>query len=69
MTAPRRLGHLAECLTCETPIEPGELAYTEPRVGAWHTDCDPPRNLSFYLRERDRGPRRPRRRDFGLDED
>lgn len=69
MTAARRLGHRAACLTCETIIEPDEFAFREPRVGAWHADCDPPRNLRLYQRERDRGPRRQRRRDFGIDDD
>ena len=55
------------CLTRETPIEPGERTEREPGVGVWHADCDPPRNLSLYRRERDRAPRRERRRDIEAD--
>lgn len=57
------------CLTCEAPIERGERSHSEPGVGAWHIDCDPPRNLSLYRRERDRKQRRrlPRLRDIEAD--
>lgn len=60
MTFVRRLGYTAECLTCETRIEADEPAHREHRVGAWHADCDPPRNLPLYRRERDRPKRRVR---------
>lgn len=56
----RRLSHDTLCLTCEDDIAEGELAHTEPRVGSWHLDCAPPRNLHLYQRERDRGRRRSR---------
>lgn len=71
MSTARRLGYAAECLTCETPIEPDERAFLEHGVGAWHEDCDPPRNLHLYRRERDRGPQRrvaPRPTDFDSDD-
>lgn len=61
----RRLGYTAVCLTCESPIAADERAYREHGVGAWHADCDAPRNLKLYRRERDRAPKRPpRSRDF-----
>ncbi len=66
----RRLGYDAVCLTCEAVIDADERAFAEHGVGAWHADCDPPRNLSLYRRERDRGHRqRSRRRDFHLDDE
>lgn len=64
MTHPRRLSHATLCLTCEEPIEADERAYVEHGVGAWHEDCDPPRNLKAYQRERD-----ARRRAHALDFD
>lgn len=42
------------CLTCEEPIEPGERAWWVPKVGCWHRDCDPPRNLAAYRKEQQR---------------
>ncbi len=65
----RRLGYDALCLTCELPIERSERAHVEHGVGAWHSDCDPPRNLRLYQRERDRDAKRPKRRDFTLDDE
>ena len=67
--ATRRLGYATVCLTCEAPIDPDERAYREHGVGAWHADCDPPRNLHLYRRERDRDSRRRERRDFYTDDD
>lgn len=64
MTEARRLGYSATCLTCDEPIEPNDLAKRERGVGAWHSDCPPPRSLPTYRRERDRAQRRPRHRDF-----
>lgn len=61
MTQLRKLGYDTECLTCETPIGADDLAYREHGVGAWHADCDAPRNLSVYQRERDRDLKRKRR--------
>lgn len=65
----RKLSFVKLCLTCESIIEAGEPAHHEAGVGSWHSDCDPPRNLSLYRRERDRAPRRVRRRDFHLDDE
>lgn len=44
------------CLSCEDVITEDELAYAEPKIGAWHADCPTPRNLRLYIRERDRTP-------------
>ena len=64
----KRLKRAALCLTCEGDIDPDERVHVEPGVGAWHFDCDPPRNLSLYRRERDRAKtRRPRLRDIEAD--
>ena len=62
MTHARRLGHDTLCLSCEDMIHADERAYVEHGVGAWHEDCDPPRNLRLYQRERDakRKSRAPR---------
>lgn len=57
------------CLTCEDDIGVGEAVCFEHGVGAWHTDCPPPRNLRLYQRERDRGPRRQKRHDFRIDDE
>lgn len=57
--SPRYLSWEALCLTCEEPITEDERAYVERGVGAWHEDCDAPRNLNLYRRERDRRGRRP----------
>lgn len=62
MTQLRKLGYDTECLTCETPIAADDLAYREHGVGAWHADCDAPRNLSIYQRERDRDALKRKRR-------
>lgn len=70
MTVSRRLGYETECLTCEDVIHPDERAFVERGVGAWHEDCDPPRNLRLYLRERDARPRRKARPlPYRLDDD
>lgn len=50
---PRYVSWRPLCLTCEEPITEDDKAYVEPGVGAWHEDCDPPRNLALYKRERD----------------
>ncbi len=65
----RRLGYATICLSCEEPIAADERAHREHGVGAWHADCDAPRNLRLYQRERDRGPRRQRQRDFYDDDE
>jgi hypothetical protein len=56
-------------LTCEAPIDADERVYREHGIGAWHADCDPPRNLSLYRRERDRAPKRQYSRDVFSDDD
>lgn len=53
----KKLGYVTVCLSCDGPIDANEAAQHEHGVGAWHADCDPPRNLSLYRRERDRGHR------------
>lgn len=58
MTHARRLGYVATCLTCEEIISADERAHREHGVGAWHEDCDPPRNIHIYQRERDRDVQR-----------
>lgn len=63
MSSARRLGYATTCLTCEESISADERAYREHGVGAWHADCDAPRNLSLYRRERDRAPKRQRQQD------
>ena len=65
----RRLGYATTCLTCEAPIDADERVYREHGIGAWHADCDPPRNLSLYRRERDRAPKRQYSRDVFSDDD
>ena len=57
----KRLKRASLCLTCEGDIDPDERVHVEPGVGAWHFDCDPPRNLSLYRRERDRDAQRRRK--------
>jgi hypothetical protein len=69
MTSARRLGYTATCLTCDDPIADTERAHREHGVGAWHEDCDAPRNLHTYQRERDRVARRRRNLQRDLTDD
>lgn len=60
MRKPHYLRNGGLCLSCEDFITEDELAYTEPKIGAWHEDCPTPRNLHVYIRERDRTPAQKR---------
>lgn len=48
------------CLTCEGSYAIGDKVHWVRAVGCWHEDCDPPRNLATYIRDRD-APKFPRR--------